>query len=770
MYNNVPQEMKEYDNWCCYSLVYDEKRGKDTKVPLNPKTGTKAMSNNPKTWGSFQDALDGINKFGFSGLGFMFSNSPFLGIDIDGVSEDIEKFNNGNTDNIISEFMESLETYTEYSPSGTGIHLIAKGDLPPQGRRKGNVEMYTEGRFFTVTGNNIGDYGIKDVTETVRPLHGKYIGGSQELPIPKKVDMSDLVLYENDILDAILRSKQADTFKAIYSGNWQQFYTSQSEADMGFCNMLAFWCRCDISLMDNIFRSSGLYREKWDRKQNGSTYGAITLSKAVRDCNKVYEPQNVKKDEKYLISIEDNSLNIEKKVYTLDDTGNAEKFNDMFGEVVKYSYVDKEWIYYDGRCWRPDNLGKVNTLVDICVNDMDNDKYGYIETQQDTVEAEKAFYKHVKSCRSNKSKVALLKEAQHRMSILPSDFDTDKMLLNTLSGVLHLKEGKLYPHGCDSFITKVANVDYTQNIDCPLWEQFLMDIFDNDLEMIDYIQKALGYSLTGETKEQAVFFAFGNGSNGKSVFLDVVSEIMGDYATNIQPETILQKGQQNSINSDIARLKGARFVTSVEPDEGLKLKEGLLKQLTGGDKVTARKLYGNEFEFKPEFKLWMGTNHKPIIRGTDLGIWRRIHLIPFTVTIPDEKKDKDLTRKLRQEKSGILNWIIEGCLKWQKEGLKKPNKVEDAVKEYKGEMDVISSFIDECCIEEDHSESIADIYKAYTKWASLNNEYMMPSRKFSTEIKKRYNKVKGSKRVEYRGIKILDEWKDYKVNFTGGND
>ena len=158
------------------------------------------------------------------------------------------------------------------------------------------------------------------------------------------------------------------------------------------------------------------------------------------------------------------------------------------------------------------------------------------------------------------------------------------------------------------------------------------------------------------------------------------------------------KKQAGNANSDIARLKGARFVTSVEPNEGMRLDEGLIKQLTGGDRVTARKLYGNEFEFCPEFKLWMGTNHKPIVRGTDLGIWRRLVLIPFTVQIPDDKVDKHLKYKLREELPGILKWAVDGCLLWQREGLVQPEAIQSATNQYKSEMDVIGSFLAACCV------------------------------------------------------------------------
>jgi putative DNA primase/helicase len=251
------------------------------------------------------------------------------------------------------------------------------------------------------------------------------------------------------------------------------------------------------------------------------------------------------------------------------------------------------------------------------------------------------------------------------------------------------------------------------------------------------------------------------GNNGKSTFLDTIADLLGGYAVNAQPDTIMtKKFGDNSALSDIARLKSARFVTCEEPTEGVRLNEGLLKQLTGGGKVTCRFLYSEEFEYTPEFKIWVATNHKPIIRGTDMGIWRRIKLIPFEVTIPKEKVDKLLKYKLREEFPQILAWAVEGCIAWQKQGLAEPDIVLDAVKEYKVEMDLLASFIDECIeIDYDSDEKIpaSYLFRVYSKWAKANNEYEMSSKKFFREIgKKLPDKGRSGKGIFYRSIHFTE--------------
>jgi putative DNA primase/helicase len=625
--------------------------------------------------------------------------------------------------------------------------------------------MYQDGRFFIMTGNMASEYcDIADCTETIKPLHEKYIGGGSEPTtiINKPVTLS---LSQSEVIRLAGTSKQGAMFNDLYSGNWQQYFTSQSDADMSFCNMLAFWCGRDEILMDSIFRSSGLMRDKWNRKQSNSTYGAITISKAARDCRSVYEGK-----EEYQIFIggtptpeNKNDSKKQEKLYTFDDTGNSERIIDTFGENIRYDNINKEWIYYDGRKWCIDCTGAIKRMCDEVVEKMRYELDVYLRGAEDEDEMEKVFNKHIKASRSNKAKVAMIKQSEHQVPVLPQYMDNYGDYINTPNGIINLKSGELLPHDNGKMLSKITNTEYTDKIDYPMWSNFLETTFKGDKDLIRYIQKAIGYSLTGSTEEQCAFFCYGDGRNGKSTFLDTISDILGDYAINIQPETIMVKKQNGGANSDIARLKGARFVVSVEPEEGMRLNEGLVKQLTGGDKVTARKLYGNEFEFSPEFKLWMGTNHKPIIRGTDTGIWRRIRLIPFTTKIDEDKVDKHLKQKLKQEYPAILNWAVDGCLLWRREGLNMPEVVEESVKEYRNEMDVISNFLSECTLT-GGNEKAGDLYQGYKTWATENSEYLMSSTKFGIEISKRFEKVKCNNATFYRDIALAKNYKKYNIS------
>ena len=288
-YSAIPEELKRLPNWICWNAVYDEDRGKIKKLPVNPKTGGNAQSNNPDTWTDFYTAVKASEKF--SGIGFMFGNCEYFGVDIDGIENEIAMYKSGDGDNIVSEFVHELQSYSEISQSGKGIHIICKGNLPKNGRRRGNVEMYETGRFFVMTGNSCSEYSeIKNCTESIKPLHSKYIGGGKE-PVPRVIRTMNFA-SANDIVKAAANAKNGDKFKSLYSGSYSTSeYTSQSEADMALCQMLAFWTGCDADKMDAIFRQSGLMREKWDRQQSGSTYGALTIQKAIAGCTTVYNPK-----------------------------------------------------------------------------------------------------------------------------------------------------------------------------------------------------------------------------------------------------------------------------------------------------------------------------------------------------------------------------------------------------------------------------------------------------------------------------------------------
>ncbi len=433
----------------------------------------------------------------------------------------------------------------------------------------------------------------------------------------------------------------------------------------------------------------------------------------------------------------------------------AQRVLDTYGDHIKYLSTDKDWYIYNGQYWQADNTGMIEQICDNTINALDTEPINIPAdaTPDEEDKARKNWNKFKKHERSNKAKNDLIKELRHHVPVTHADFDKEDMVLNTPSGWVDLTNGELHDHDIGKMFTQITGSEYSENIDCPHWIEFLIETFEGDMELIHFIQKAIGYSLTGSNKEQVMFILNGNGRNGKSVFLDTIQPIFGLYAKTMNVSSLMVKYGQ-SANSDIARLEGARFVVSSEANEGARLDEGLVKQLTGGDRVVARKLYGQEFEFEPKFKIWMATNHKPLIRGTDDGIWRRLVLIPFNHQVPLEKVDKSLKDKLLAESMGILKWAVDGCLMWQSEGLALPKSIANAGNDYRNEMDVLSEFISDCCEVGTGEVSATVLYEKYASWATDSTEYKMSKRKFGIEMGKKFEKVHNRAGAFYQGITI----------------
>lgn len=764
---NFPDELKQLKRWCIWRY---EQRGdqKVTKVPLNAKFNTYAKSNDENTWCDYETAIKAKDKFNADGLGFFFK-PPYIGIDIDDVEEDIERLQRGEImDNMVASIYESAKSYGEISPSGTGIHIILKGDIPGDRRRHGNVEMYSNGRFFTMTGDSLGKYSKvnRPNKKALERIYETYIGKSKDnvVKMPRQNHGVTHDLTETEIVHKMLQSeKQGELVRDLMSGEWEKHYPSQSEADMAFANILAFYCAKDFSKMDSIFRESGLMRDKWDEKHGKTTYGEATLYKAINDTNQMYTPPNREAPKKYEINFGGTKEKPkEMPTRSYDDTGNAQRFLDHFGELVRYDHMSKKFYIYDGTVWHEDRKGEIRMLVDAVIENIKHEKV-IVMPEVDEEEAVEARNKHIKKSRSNHYKNNLISELKHHVPVLPEEFDRHDMLLNTETGYLDLTSGEMKEHERELMFSMITDCEYTTKSRPDTWLDFLDDIFDGDEELIHFIHKAVGYSLTGSTKEEMMFILLGSGRNGKSLFINTIGAILGDYTANMQADSLMVKKYGSGINNDIARLHSARFVTSSEPNEGFVFDEGLIKQMTGEDKITARFLRQENFEFEAHFKIWLATNHKPVIRGTDDGIWRRLAVIPFDVQIPEHRVDKDLKHKLMREAPAILDWALEGCLLWQQEGLKLPDKIVKANEAYREEMDVTDQFVEDACITGDEYEIQASVfYQKYKKWCEDNSEYDIGKIKFGKRMKKKFEHGKSNGVIVYKGVAFSPM---YHINF-----
>ena len=429
------------------------------------------------------------------------------------------------------------------------------------------------------------------------------------------------------------------------------------------------------------------------------------------------------------------------------DLTNTLYFLRAYEDSIRYCITWDKFLVWNGTNWEIDARGFVQERIPIFIHQM----YRIMRFINDRI-LKADFEKHLiksESFRRIQAIVGLLK-MQPSIKVIEKELDTDIYLFNVEGLTLNLKTGKAKEPNIKNLITKKSRFIYEKDAECPTWNLFLMQIFNKDLQLIRFIQKAMGYALSGDVSEQCLFILWGTGANGKSTFLNVMLELFGDYALSTGIETFMKKNSEQS--NDIARLKGMRLVTTSEIEQGRQISESLIKMVTGEDALTARFLYGEYFSFKPTFKIFMATNHKPKIRGADNGIWRRIKMIPFTVTIPPEQRDKNLTEKLIAENSGILNWLLKGYAVWKKEGLEEPAAVREANEEYRMDMDSVGTFVTDC-LELDASLQwrlpTNLLYQTYIKWCSKNNERVMSQKWLGMRMSE-----KGFKRVITNGQRL----------------
>jgi putative DNA primase/helicase len=373
----------------------------------------------------------------------------------------------------------------------------------------------------------------------------------------------------------------------------------------------------------------------------------------------------------------------------LTDVWNADFFIKQNGNLIRFCDTLGGWFVWDGTRWKYDNNYNILSLAKQTVKQI---------FQLGKEDGDDKYIKHaIKSESEAKLRSMINLSKSENITLKSENFDTDVFLLNLKNGIFDLQNNRLIPHNPDFYITKRIEYNYVPDSPCPEWLKFLDFIFEGDKETIDFMQRALGYSLSGSTSEHCLFILHGIGMNGKSTFLKHIFRIMGDYAINTPSATLMEK-YSDGIPNDIARLKGSRFVIALESGKSRTLAEAQIKQLTGDDPISARFLHKEFFDFFATFKIFFATNHKPAITGTDRGIWRRIITIPFDKVISEEERDVMLDDKLKNEYEGILRWMIEGFKKWQEYGLARNDKVQKATAEYRAESDIVGNFINEQCI------------------------------------------------------------------------
>lgn len=420
--------------------------------------------------------------------------------------------------------------------------------------------------------------------------------------------------------------------------------------------------------------------------------------------------------------------------FPLTDTGNAECFLFEYGENCRYNKTNGKWYQWNGVVWEEDEKEEVNNKILITIRKRQQAVVSSFDNRG--IEDRQKAYKYLVRCEDVKHRNNTRKAVEMLPELLTtiSQYDADNYLIAMQNGTLDLQSGSFYQSEREDYLTLQMGADFDPDADCPRWMQFLSEVFNGDEEVIDFMQKVVGYSLTGDTIEQKMFILYGFGKNGKSVFINTIQALLKDYAGTASFRTF-DADKQSEMSNDLAALKGKRFVAMSESGADRKLNEPLIKQVTGGDIISCRFLRREFFEYLPQFKLFLATNHKPVITQSDFGIWRRIILIPFTQNF-EGREDEGLKEKLLAELSGILNWAIEGLKKWQLEGLKSlPKAVKEATEEYKKDSDSVGQWLEQNMAKHIASSiKSSDAHNNYKQWCVENGFYPVGNRNFKASL------------------------------------
>lgn len=465
------------------------------------------------------------------------------------------------------------------------------------------------------------------------------------------------------------------------------------------------------------------------------------------------------------------------------DLGNCYRLVRRHGENIRYVAIWKKWLVWEGTYWQIDNSGAVERLAKDTVLQIPKEGTVYLdrlarsteEAERDKIQKKiKEILVWAKTSEADNRLGAMINLAKSELQIAltPEDFDTDPFLLGVRNGVIDLRTGQMIEPRREQYITKSSGIEYRPGSTAPTWKTFLERI-QPDPDVRAFLQRWCGYCLTGDTSEQCFTIFYGTGKNGKTTLVDTLMHILGTWARQADFQTFSVK-DRDSISNDLARLAGCRLVSASEGSDGVRLDEATIKKITGGDRITARFLHAEFFEYTPSFKLILSSNHKPTIRGTDEGIWRRIRLVPFVVTIPEEEKDPHIKKKLFAEAPGILNWMLEGCREWQRNGLGMPEAIQVATGEYRESSDLIGRWISERCIVNPKAEgTIKDLYEDFCSWTNEEGIDRPPiKRKFSEALgEKGFKKVRiGHKSLAgFFGIGVIADLADLADQVSGNS-
>ncbi len=733
----IPAELRGCAQWVGWAWQWVDPRW--TKVLRRATDPARnASTTDPDTWGTFAEAMDAYRRGRVDGVGFVFTaEDPYLGIDLD-------KCRDAQTGALAPwarEILTALDSYSEISPSGTGLHVIVRAAKPAGRCRKGALELYDQGRYFCTTGWRLDGWPatVEDRQAAVEALYAATFGDPQaEKMAMGHGHLRPPTLDDAQLLKLAFSAKNGAKVAALWAGDTSGHGGDHSAADLALLAALRFYTGDDPARLDALFRQSGLMRDKWDERRGAQTYGERTLAKALEGAGEVYHGPGVRPSGASGADVRrpeaepveaaedfDETAATAPRPTAYSDLAVALTFAARFAPVLRY-VPELGWLHWDSTRWaRVPDVRVMGLARTVCAA-----VAARAATDPDLKPADQLRVAKGLESAATVAAVERLARADRRLLLDAGALDRDPLLLNTPGGTVDLRTGRLRPHDPEDYCTKRTAA--TPRGDCPQWRAFLTRVMAGDREPIAYLQRLAGYSLTGLTREECLDFCYGTGGNGKGTFLETLKAVLGDYAVGA-PMTTFTETKSEQHPTDLAKLAGARLVIAQEVAEGRHWDAERLKALTGRDTISARFMRRDFFDFVPQFTLIIAGNHRPAFRNVDPALKRRLHLVPFTVTIPKAEQDEGLKDRLQTEEAdGILAWALEGCLAWQRDGLTPPAGVVAATEDYLDAEDVFGQWLAECCVVgPGHWARAGALYAAFTRWKTARGEGVPSQRKFA---------------------------------------
>lgn len=728
LFDNIPQELRELKQWVYWRWDWIYTRAAWSKPPYLTSNQRADISNSGNFY-SF-DVIRNYLDYGFDGIGFVLLDSDnYIGIDFD---DCIDLKTRGYKD-WIKPFLEIASTYAEISPSGSGIKMFfnLNSDFEISqhvyASDEGRVELYQRRRYFTITGQRLDgfDQNISDSADDFEKLY--------ELINQTFTDKVGTKDSSNPLYDKISSSVHGDKFHKLLAGDLSDFNGDWSRADLSLCWLFARYGQNDFAEIDAHFRKSALYREKWERED----YRCSTIDKAM---NAVKTASSVKKK---FTKKEDSSLklNFEFDGHGLpySDTWNALFFHAHHGE--DFLWVDdlQRWFFWSGVCWEMDLTLEVKRAFNNLM------KRAFFTQLRQGIGSKSELFKHLSSSLSISKLNSGLEALKVILAEDASIFDGKYDLLNTENGVLNLKTGELRPPNRQDYFAQIVKASYDDSLESSEWHSFLQQVQPNS-EMRGFLQRAVGYSLTGHDNEQCLFYLLGYGSNGKTTFIESIRHMLNSYSVRAPAQMLQQDSFGTNNDYAVPELRNKRMVVHTEVVASKKLDEGLVKDLTGSEGLVGRRAYAREYErFESVSKHWLYGNHLLNIAGTDEGIWRRIMLVEFSEHVSNPDRTLLFRLKSEKEQSAILFWALQGAMSWYDKGLAPPEGVIKATNSYRRIQDDVGAFLEQfTTAEEGLFASSADLWELYNE--SFNGD--LSRRQFSQALVHRLGESKSERTPE----------------------